>query len=237
MPSGSRKSGTSPVPDADKGFGPLIRRLLLGLIPVLAFCVISYIWLDRPVAEWFKANLTGTWSIVFHRLTDLGLGGVWLVPAFFGGFLFRFAEFSAKTVPAERRLHLAANGSIFLFASVAGSGLTVDLLKGLIGRLRPYELFQHAAYGFEPLTLHWSKNSFPSGHGQTAFAALTAFAVVWPRFRVPLLMLAVLIAASRVIISVHYLGDVVMGAYCGFAGTALLARLFALRGWDLREGG
>lgn len=218
-----------------RGFAPLVRALLLGLIPVLAFCVVSYLWFDQPVALWFKANLVGTWSLVFHRLTDLGLGGVWLIPAFCGAFYFRRAEFSAKTVQSERRLHLAANGSILLFASVAGSGLVVDLLKGLIGRLRPYELFQHGLYGFEPLTLNWAKNSFPSGHGQTAFAALTVFAAVWPRFRIPFLLLALLVAASRVIISVHYLSDVVMGAYCGFAGTALLVRLFELRGWDLRD--
>ena len=226
-----------PPPHGWAEFHPLFRKLGLGLIPVLGFCAVSYVWFDQPAALWFKANLTGTWSIVFHRLTDLGLGGVWLVPAFLGGFLFRRAEFSAKTVQAEQRLHYAANGAIMLFASVAGSGLLVDLLKGVIGRLRPYELFQHQLYGFDPLTLNWARTSFPSGHGQTAFAALTVFAVIWPRFRIPFLLLALLIAASRVIISVHYLSDVVMGAYCGFAGAALLARLFERRGWDLRNEG
>ncbi len=213
-----------------------IRPILIGFAVVLALCAISYIWLDRPVALWFKANLEGFWALFFDRVTKLGLGGVWLVPAAIGAILFRWRQVRARTEQAERRWLLRANGALFLFASVAGSGLVVDLLKGLIGRLRPQELFVHQVYGFEPFSIHWSHNSFPSGHGQTAFAALTALAAIWPRARIPLLALALLIAASRVIISVHYLSDVMMGSYCGVVGTILLGRLFAARGWEIREG-
>ena len=214
----------------------MVRKLTLGLIPVLVFCAVSYVWLDRPIALWFKANLAGTWSIVFHRLTDLGLGGVWLIPAAAGAILFRWQQVRAKTDRAELNWRLGANGALFLFASVALSGILVDLLKGIIGRLRPYELFEHQLYGFAPLSLDWARTSFPSGHGQTAFAALTAFAMVFPRARIPLLLLATAIAASRVIISVHYLSDVAMGAYLGYAGSVLLAHQFIAHGWDLRQG-
>jgi membrane-associated phospholipid phosphatase len=217
-------------------FASLVRRLLIGLIPVLIFCAISFVWIDRPLALWFKANLVGSWSTVFHRLTDLGLGGVWLIPAVVGAILFRWQQVRAKTDKSELNWRLGANGALFLFASVASSGLLVDLLKGLIGRLRPRELFDHQLYGFRPLSLDWAHTSFPSGHGQTAFAALTAFAIVFPRARVPLLLIAAVIAASRVIISVHYLSDVVMGSYLGFAGAVLLAQQFIARGWDLRQG-
>lgn len=213
-----------------------IRPILVGFAVVLVLCAISYVWLDRPVALWFKANLQGFWSDVFHRLTDLGLGGVWLVPAAAGAILFRWRQVRAKTEEGERRWLVRANGALFLFVSVAASGLIVDLLKGLIGRLRPYELFTHQAYGFEPFSIHWSHNSFPSGHGQTAFAALSALAAIWPRVRIPLYALAVLIAASRVIISVHYLSDVLMGSYMGAVGTMLLARLFQARGWRIVAG-
>ncbi|HEY1720071.1 MAG TPA: phosphatase PAP2 family protein [Magnetospirillaceae bacterium] len=215
---------------------PLLRRLGLGFVVVLAFCAVSYIWFDRAVALWFKANLiegTTEW-VVAHRATDLGLGWVWLVPSGVGAILFRWAQVRAKTPEASERMLVNANAALFLFASVAGSGIVVDVLKGLIGRLRPYELFVHQAYGFQPFTLHWNMNSFPSGHGQTVFAALTALAVIAPRFKVLWLILAVLIAATRVIISVHYLSDVAMGSYCGLVGTVLLARLFAARGWRVR---
>ncbi len=228
-----------PVPPPRVVDPPLLRRLLIGLAVVLVFCAISYVWFDQPVAVWFKANLVdGTWaSKIIHRATDLGLGGVWLVPAGVGAIVFRAAQVRAKTAASMEQMHLNANASLFLFVSVAGSGVVVDVLKGLIGRLRPYELFAHQAYGFQPLSIHWSMNSFPSGHGQTIFAAMTALAVILPRARYLWLLIAVLVAATRVIVSVHYLSDVVMGAYCGIVGTVLLARLFAAREWRLRVGG
>jgi membrane-associated phospholipid phosphatase len=223
----------SPAEDAEI-FAPLIRPLIVAFVLVLAFCAVSYLWIDRPLALWFKANLAGFWSVLFHRLTDLGLGGVWLIPAAVGAVVFRWLQISAKTDRTERNFRIGANGATFLFATVAGSGLLVDLLKGLIGRLRPYELFQHHLYGFAPFSVEWSRNSFPSGHGQTAFAALSTFAVILPRWRIPLYAAALVVAASRVIISVHYLSDVAMGSYLGLVGTILLARLFAARGWELR---
>lgn len=228
-------STAKPAPIVDP---PLRRRLLIALVVVLIFCAISYVWFDRPLAVWFKANLVeGSWtSRVVHRITALGLGGVWLVPAGVGAILFRLAQVRAKTPESAERMHLNANAALFLFASVAGSGIVVDVLKGLIGRLRPYELFVHNAYGFQPFSVHWNMNSFPSGHGQTIFAAMTAFAVVLPRLRYLWLTVAVAVAASRVIISVHYLSDVAMGSYCGIVGTVLLARLFAARDWPLRRG-
>ena len=58
-------------------------------------------------------------------------------------------------------------------------------------------------------------HSFPSGHATTAFAAATAFAVLVPRFRVPALAIAVLVALSRVYLGVHFVFDVIAGAALG----------------------
>jgi len=215
---------------------PFARRLALALAVTLLFCALSYVWLDRPVALWFKANLAGSWSAFFHRVTVLGLGGVWLIPAAIAAILFRWAQVRARDAHASDRWKVRANAALFLFASVAGSGIVVDLLKGIIGRLRPYELFTRGAYGFDPFTIHWAMNSFPSGHGQTSIAGATALAAIWPRARLPILALGALIAASRVIVSVHYLSDVAMGACLGAAGTAMLARWFAAKGWEIRPG-
>jgi len=242
------------------------RRLALTFALTLLFCAVSYVWLDRPVALWFKANLVGDWSDYFHRLTRLGLGSVWLIPSGLAAILFRWRslggiESGDWEAPRRRGSRLAplasapwhwmskliggdaeaarirANAALFLFVSVAGSGIAVDVLKGLIGRLRPEELFARGVYGFDPFTIHWAMNSFPSGHGQTAIAGATALALFWPRLRLLLLALGALVAASRVVVSVHYLSDVAMGAWFGAAGTALLGRLFAARGWPIRLDG
>jgi len=50
--------------------------------------------------------------------------------------------------------------------------LLVNLLKYLIGRIRPRHLFEQGLYGFSPLNTQWGMNSFPSGHSQAIFAAM-----------------------------------------------------------------
>ena len=217
----------------DRPMTALVRRLAAAFVAVLAFCIVSYAWFDRPVALWFKGHLGQPWSGWFNQITQLGLGGVWLVPAAVGAIVFRWAQIAAKTDRGELYWRIAANDATLLFASVAASGLAVDLLKGVIGRLRPYELFIHQLYGFEPVAIDWARNSFPSGHGQTAFAALSVIALALPRWRRLCYAFAILIAASRVILSVHYLSDVAMGAWFGVAGTLLLARLFEKSGWEI----
>jgi membrane-associated phospholipid phosphatase len=73
--------------------------------------------------------------------------------------------------------------------------------------------------------------SFPSGHSTTAFAAAAAaaaaIAVARPALRPWALVLAAIVALSRLYLGMHYLGDVVPGALLGSAigvGFVLLAR-------------
>jgi len=63
--------------------------------------------------------------------------------------------------------------------------------------------------------------SFPSGHSAAAFAFATGVGHVMPVAAVPLRVLAVTVAYSRVHTGVHYPGDVVAGSLMGVA----LARL------------
>ena len=65
--------------------------------------------------------------------------------------------------------------------------------------------------------------SFPSGHASTAFAAATAVALLHPRLRWPALAIALLVAASRVYLGVHFTLDVTAGALFGAAiGAAMV---------------
>ncbi len=53
--------------------------------------------------------------------------------------------------------------------------------------------------------------SFPSGHACAAMALSVALANAMPALTVPLLFLALLVGFSRVMLGVHFPGDVVMG--------------------------
>jgi undecaprenyl-diphosphatase len=53
--------------------------------------------------------------------------------------------------------------------------------------------------------------SFPSGHACAAMSVAIGFAVAFPALAAPLLVLAWLVGFSRVVLGVHYPGDVLVG--------------------------
>jgi undecaprenyl-diphosphatase len=102
-----------------------------------------------------------------------------------------------------------------LSASIAAGvgALAAAFVKVITDRARP-PLAESSVVPLIPLP---DSTSFPSGHAATAFAAATAVALVYPRFRVPVLALASLVALSRVYLGVHYWSDVVVGSVLGVA--------------------
>jgi undecaprenyl-diphosphatase len=72
-------------------------------------------------------------------------------------------------------------------------------------------------------------HSFPSGHAATSFACATTLALAFPRLAVPLYVLAVAIAFSRVYVGVHYPLDLLGGAVLGIAIATALRWLVSAR--------
>jgi undecaprenyl-diphosphatase len=103
---------------------------------------------------------------------------------------------------------------VHVVLAVVAADLVSDLGKLIVHRHRPFE---------HQLGPNQGGYSFPSGHAATAFAGATTLAAYAPRYRVPLFVLASLIALSRLYNGVHYPTDVVAGALVGVA-TALLLR-------------
>ena len=56
---------------------------------------------------------------------------------------------------------------------------------------------------------------------------------LWPRYWPLYLGGALLIAASRVVITTHYFADVVAGAYVAFVGALVVKHLFLRHGGDI----
>ena len=94
----------------------------------------------------------------------------------------------------------------------AGAGTVLFLsLKRTAKRKRPCMYAEHC----------WSKLlppdqfSFPSGHSINAFSFAVAFSLYYPGLAIGLLFCAFSIAASRVILGMHFLSDIVVGAGVG----------------------
>lgn len=183
--------------------------LLCGLI----FIVFSYFYIDLPLANYCRHLDPGVRSF-FGVVTELGQSTWYLAGALFCFFLFRYVY---KNILLARR-------ALFLFVAIAGSGIIVNIFRFLAGRYRPEMWFAQGAYGFEFLQVKSTALSFPSGHTTTAFALAMVLIIFWKKCWPFFIILAILIAASRVIITAHFLSDVVAGAYLGLFSVIFLKK-------------
>jgi undecaprenyl-diphosphatase len=97
-------------------------------------------------------------------------------------------------------------------ASAAAIGVCVFLvLKKAANRPRPCAIAPHAWATLLPP----DRFSFPSGHTMTAFAVATPIMFFYPDLGFGLGFCAVSVAASRILLGMHFLSDVLAGALLG----------------------
>ena len=91
--------------------------------------------------------------------------------------------------------------------------LTNGILKHIFKRARPFDTYPD----LQPLIHEPTDWSFPSGHSSASFAAAFVLYHYLPKkFSIPALILATLIAVSRLYLGVHYPSDVIGGAAIGY---------------------
>jgi undecaprenyl-diphosphatase len=169
-------------------------------------------WLARVIAQHrlaWQAQLFSllTWlgsSVVLIPLGLVVAGSIWL---------------------RERRIRPA----VLLALALGGAAALYDILKPLVGRMRPPAALQ---YGGPDTDF-----SFPSGHAtqSASFYAMLVVVLVrylWPRRRGLLItvatLLVLIVAASRLYLGVHWPTDVLGGLALGIGWFALL-QLLGLR--------
>jgi undecaprenyl-diphosphatase len=203
---------------------PPTRRLALGAIAGILLVGVAMAFLDARAVTF--ARTLPPWLVdTFNEITDYGRSGWFLLP------LAGLIVLAAARAPIGRRIADLVLLSVvmrlhYLFLAIALPGLVVTVIKGLIGRMRPSE---SGPFVYIPWTWRHEFASLPSGHSTTAFAAAVAIATLWPRTRIPLLIFAVVIAVSRVVITAHFVSDVVAAAFVGAFGAIVVRNWFAAR--------
>lgn len=111
-----------------------------------------------------------------------------------------------------------------IFFSLALAHVISQILKPVIGRPRPF-----VTYPGTPLLIHTPGGySCPSGHSASSFAAATVIWLFNNRFGAAALILALMIAFSRVFLFVHYPSDTLAGSILGVLCAFLILYLYKL---------
>jgi undecaprenyl-diphosphatase len=161
--------------------------------------------LMRHINRWPAPRWIRLWALCATRGGDGWLWyGMAAVILLFGG--------------PQRLVALGAAGA----AAALGIALFLSLKKAT-GRKRPCTFEPHCWATLLPP----DQFSFPSGHTITAFAVALSLSRFYPDLAVGLLFCAISIAASRILLGMHFLSDVLAGAAIG-AALAYAATSFAL---------
>ncbi|WP_448952730.1 phosphatase PAP2 family protein [Labrys neptuniae] len=191
------------------------------------------------LADPASLHILPEWPHVLVRyariVTNLGDSGLYLVPL--GVVLIALAVVDLELPPrldaALRQLWLQL---AFAFASIAGTGLAVNVIKRMIGRVRPFHVEAGGSWSFEPFSWRAANASLPSGHATTAWTvAAIIILCCGPRWRPWLFAFGAIVCLSRVIVGAHYPADVVAGALFGWFATMWFADFLARRGLVFRQ--
>lgn len=170
---------------------------------------------DESAAEWGKTHATDTSTSILRAITQLGgTAGLLVIMISIGAVIY-----------ARRRTWGPVLYLLVIGLGVAGLN---NILKYVVDRDRP-TIAQLAGH---------SGSSFPSGHSAAAAACWAAIALVlFRRSSRPLralgavgaVFVAVAVAATRVLLGVHWLTDVIAGVVVGWSWFGLVTLIFGGR--------
>ena len=180
--------------------------------PIRALLDALAVSFDLPILDWIAANIWCPFlDVAMPIITLLGDAGIfWIAVAV----LFMITKQHRKT------------GIGMMLALMMGLLLCNVWLKPTVARMRPYDFQMEYFLKEIPLLAGGMHDfSFPSGHTIASFEASVVIALNSKKLGIPAVILAVLIAFSRLYLYLHYPTDVIfsviLGTALAFLGNAL----------------
>ena len=176
---------------------------------------------DASVARWGSEHERTSAVTVLRWITQLGS---------------TYTVIGVLAVSALADFFRRRSSEVFCFVVAVGAGQLIlsNVLKVVVGRARPDVLHLVAVHG----------HSFPSGHATAATAAGAAAALVLGRDRGrttravlagAAALVAVSVAASRALLGVHWVTDVLAGLALGWGWFSVVAVIYGGRAQRLGE--
>lgn len=188
-------------------------------LPPSLLCLLgsAALWIDIPVARLARQDrFPGQLKELLENLEPFGHGGA-------------VAVIAIVVYRLESRCRLRNSTGVLLAAF--GAGLTANLLKLAVHRVRPWYIAPDVAHGLETFGEMFvsingenGNQSFPSAHAATAMGLAIALAGYYPRGRLVFYALAGATAASRIIAPSHFVSDTLAGLALGIVIGQLVLR-------------
>ncbi|MET1255077.1 phosphatase PAP2 family protein [Aliikangiella maris] len=130
-------------------------------------------------------------------------------------------------IAAGALLHDAENNQDFIYSSIVAYAIELQLyflLKHKFKRNRPQAFFSTFKARIKPS----DQFSFPSGHTAAAFVMATQLIIYFPVFGILAICWALSIGLSRVLLGVHFPGDILAGMSLGILSALLAGEIYYL---------
>lgn len=189
---------------------PQIRLAACSL--AIAAVVVSYLWIDQPIAFFAYSHRAFHWFFVDLTLIPEPLPGLAVI-MFFGLGLWALA---AK--PSSKLYTVLLTCSISSIVAEA----TKSQLKYIFGRTWPEtfvnnnpSLISNNAYGFNFFHGGAGYGSFPSGHMTAICAVVSVLWIYYPKFRALYALVVAAVAIGLLGADYHFLSDIIAGSLLG----------------------
>jgi len=200
------------------------RQLLYSVLVALVLTLLSIFFFDQPVAA-FVQRVGGRQSVVLKEGTRwLEIATGLPIHRYFLTYLLLGLSAIFFIVKGTRPIAWVL---LFIAAAQLITRLVAAGLKGVFERLRPFKVIEAGNWDWKFFSGHG--DAFPSGHSAFFWGLFFPLAYLFPRYRLPLLIIPVFISIARIGVNDHWCSDVIASAGLAAFTTLIFAWLFRMK--------
>ena len=200
------------------------RQISYSILVSLALTFLSIFLLDQPIAA-FVQRVGGRSSAILQQGTSF----LELISGFpVAKYALTYVLLTAALIFFVMKSTRSAGWMLLFIASAQFvTRIAAGTLKGVFERLRPFEVIQAGNWDWKFFNGHG--NSFPSGHAAHFWGLFFALAFLFPKYRLPLLIIPLFISVARVGVNDHWCSDVLGSIAIAAVITLFLIWLFRMK--------
>ena len=198
------------------------RQLIWTFLAAVGLTMMSIFLFDQSIAS-FVHRVGGRNSRIFQEGTHwLEIASGFPIARYFLAFLLLGG---AALLFIAKSTRPVAWMVLFIGATHVVTRLTTGLLKDVFHRLRPFEVIKAGTW--DSRFFGDQGSSFPSGHSAHFWGLFFPLLFLFPRYRIPLLIIPVFISIARIGVNDHWCSDVIASA--GLAALFTLVFIWVFR--------